>query len=183
MIFIHCQETRLWELTKWSPKRKLLDLLSNSLSSFFKETYRDQFGEFVCRYWGLRVKLDPYYTYPLSSSFWAPILPVQLINLSSQEKDWKDSVPMDFQFLKKVIIFCILVFKLLATNKHLLYNFLAWFPSRFLTVLIHVPVHIALSFHKFLLFPPFPSFLPSLHSQTLICVFLSGFSLSFKVGL
>ena len=30
--------------------------------------------------------------------------------------------------------------------KHLLYNFLAWFPSRFLTVLIHVLVHIALSF-------------------------------------
>jgi len=26
--------------------------LSNSLNSFFKEIYRDQFGEFVCGYWG-----------------------------------------------------------------------------------------------------------------------------------
>ena len=66
--------------------------------------------------------------------------------------------------------------------KHLLYNFLAWFPSHFLTLLIHVLVHIALSFHKFLLFPPFSSFLPSLPSQKLICAFLTGFSLSFKVG-
>ena len=28
-------------------KRKIFDLLSNSLSSFFKEMYGDQFGEFV----------------------------------------------------------------------------------------------------------------------------------------
>ena len=28
-------------------KRKIFDLLSNSLSSFFKETYGDQCGEFV----------------------------------------------------------------------------------------------------------------------------------------
>ena len=45
---------RLWELIKWSTKRKCLDLLSNSLSQFFKEMYGDQFGEFVCWYWGLK---------------------------------------------------------------------------------------------------------------------------------
>ena len=39
---------------KWSPKRKCFDLLSNFLNSFFKEIYRDQFGEFVCGYWGLK---------------------------------------------------------------------------------------------------------------------------------
>ena len=27
---------------------------SNSLNSFFKEIYGDQFGEFVCGYWGLK---------------------------------------------------------------------------------------------------------------------------------
>ena len=53
-ISIHCQEIRLWELIKWSPKRKCFDLLSNSLNSFFKEIYRDQFGEFVCGYWDLK---------------------------------------------------------------------------------------------------------------------------------
>ena len=36
--------------------KKGLDLLSNSLNSFFKEIYGDQFGEFVCGYWGLKVK-------------------------------------------------------------------------------------------------------------------------------
>ena len=45
---------KLWELIKWSHKRKCLDLLSNSLNSFFKEMYRDQFGEFVCGYLGLK---------------------------------------------------------------------------------------------------------------------------------
>ena len=33
---------------------KCFDLLSNSLNSFFKEMFRDQFGEFVCGYWGLK---------------------------------------------------------------------------------------------------------------------------------
>ena len=45
---------KLWELIKWSPKRKCLDLFSNSLNSFFKEMCRDQFGEFVCGYLGLK---------------------------------------------------------------------------------------------------------------------------------
>ena len=54
MISIQCQEIRLCELIKWSPKRKCLDLLSNSLNSFFKEMYGDQFGEFMCGYWDLR---------------------------------------------------------------------------------------------------------------------------------
>ena len=54
MISVQCQETRLWELIKWSSKRKCFDLLSNSLNSFFKEIYRDQFGEFICGYWGLK---------------------------------------------------------------------------------------------------------------------------------
>ena len=48
MISIECQAIRLWELIKWSPKGKCLDLLSNSLDLFLKEMYRDQFGEFVC---------------------------------------------------------------------------------------------------------------------------------------
>ena len=45
---------KLWELIKGSPERKCLDLLSNSLNSFFKEMYGDQFGEFVSGYWGLK---------------------------------------------------------------------------------------------------------------------------------
>ena len=45
---------KLWELIKWSPKKKCLDLLSNSLNSFFKEMYGDQFGELLCGYWGLK---------------------------------------------------------------------------------------------------------------------------------
>ena len=35
---------------KWSPKRKCLDLLSNSLNTFFKEMYGDQFGEYLFLY-------------------------------------------------------------------------------------------------------------------------------------
>ena len=54
MIPIQCQEVRLWELIKWSPKRKCFDLLSNSLDSFFKELYRDHWGEFVWGYWDLK---------------------------------------------------------------------------------------------------------------------------------
>ena len=54
MIPIHCQEIRLWELIKWSPKRKCFDLSSNSLNTFFKEIYRDQLGELVSGYWGLK---------------------------------------------------------------------------------------------------------------------------------
>ena len=42
------------ELIKWSPKKKCLDLLSNSLNSFFNEMYGDQFGELVCGYLGLK---------------------------------------------------------------------------------------------------------------------------------
>ena len=48
------QKKKLWELIKWSPKRKCFVLLSNSLNSFFKEIYRDEFGEFVCGYWDLK---------------------------------------------------------------------------------------------------------------------------------
>ena len=53
-ISIHCQEIRLWRVIKWSPKRKCLDHLSNSLNTFFKEMSGDQFGEFVCGYWGFK---------------------------------------------------------------------------------------------------------------------------------
>ena len=35
-------------------KRKIFDLLSNSLNSFFTEMYGDQSGEFGCGYWGLK---------------------------------------------------------------------------------------------------------------------------------
>ena len=53
-ISIHCQEKRLWELLKWSPKRKCLDLLLNSFNNFLQEMYGDLFGEFVFGYWGLK---------------------------------------------------------------------------------------------------------------------------------
>ena len=33
---------------------KCLDLLQDSLNTFFMEMYRDQFGEFVCGYWDLK---------------------------------------------------------------------------------------------------------------------------------
>ena len=52
---IHTLSTeKLWQLIKWSPKKKYLDLLSNSLNSFFQEMYGDQFGELACGYWGLK---------------------------------------------------------------------------------------------------------------------------------
>ena len=35
-------------------ERKIFDLLSNSLNSFFKEMFGDQFGEFVSGYQGLK---------------------------------------------------------------------------------------------------------------------------------
>ena len=35
-------------------KRKIFDLLSNSLNSFFKEMYGDQFVEFVSGYRGFK---------------------------------------------------------------------------------------------------------------------------------
>ena len=41
-------------INKRSPKGKCLDLLSNSLNSFMKEMYGDQFGEIICGYWGLK---------------------------------------------------------------------------------------------------------------------------------
>ena len=39
---------------KCAATRKCFDLLSNSLNKFFKEMYGDQFGEFVCGYWGVK---------------------------------------------------------------------------------------------------------------------------------
>ena len=52
---IHTYQVKwLWELIKCSPKRKYLDRLSNSLNLFWKDMYGDQFGEFVCGYWGLK---------------------------------------------------------------------------------------------------------------------------------
>ena len=41
-------------INKMTTEEKCFDLLSNSLNSFFKEIYRDQFGEFVCGYWDLK---------------------------------------------------------------------------------------------------------------------------------
>ena len=38
-------------------KEKCFDFVSNSLNSSYKEIYRDQFGEFVCGYWDLRVNV------------------------------------------------------------------------------------------------------------------------------
>ena len=45
---------RIKKIITYEEIRKYFDLLSNSLNSFIKEMYRDQFGEFVCGYWGLK---------------------------------------------------------------------------------------------------------------------------------
>ena len=45
---------KIVRINKWSSKRKCLDLLSNSLNTFFNKMYREQFGEFLCVYWGLK---------------------------------------------------------------------------------------------------------------------------------
>ena len=41
--------------------RKCLDLLSDSLNTFFKEMYGDQFGEFVSGYWDLKGQQESMY--------------------------------------------------------------------------------------------------------------------------
>ena len=41
-------------INKMITKRKIFDLLSNSLNLFFTEMCGDQSGEFVCGYWGLK---------------------------------------------------------------------------------------------------------------------------------
>ena len=54
-ISIDCQEISLWELIKWSSKRNYVLSFYQILNTyFFKEIYRDQFGEFVWGYWGLK---------------------------------------------------------------------------------------------------------------------------------
>ena len=54
-ISIDYQEISLWELIKWSSKRKYVLIFYQILNTyFFKEIYRDQFGEFVWGYWGLK---------------------------------------------------------------------------------------------------------------------------------
>ena len=45
---------RIKKIITYEEIRKYFDLLSNSLNSFIKEMYRDQFREFVCGYWGLK---------------------------------------------------------------------------------------------------------------------------------
>ena len=35
-----------------------MPFFSNSLNSFFKEIYGEQFGEFVCGYWGLKGEVN-----------------------------------------------------------------------------------------------------------------------------
>ena len=41
-------------IIKMISKRRIFDLLTNSLNSFFKEMYGDQLEEFVCGYWDLK---------------------------------------------------------------------------------------------------------------------------------
>ena len=41
-------------IKKMITKEKYLDRIPNSLNSFFKEMYGDQFGELVCGYWDLK---------------------------------------------------------------------------------------------------------------------------------
>ena len=60
-------------------KRKCLDLLSNSLNTFFKKMYRDQFGEFVCGYWGLKDYIQMnFLTNNPGHSSWGDILNTKL---------------------------------------------------------------------------------------------------------
>ena len=70
-ISIPCQEIRLWELMKWSLKRKCFDLLSNSLNSLCKEIYRDQFGELVCGFWGFKGLIQIGLLWQLVTGNWA----------------------------------------------------------------------------------------------------------------
>ena len=54
-ISIDYLEISLWELIKWSSKRNYVLIFYQILNTyFFKEIYRDQFGEFVWGYWGLK---------------------------------------------------------------------------------------------------------------------------------
>ena len=45
-------------INKMNTNRKIFDLLPNTLNSFFKEMYGDQFGEFVCGYWDFKAGFD-----------------------------------------------------------------------------------------------------------------------------
>ena len=45
---------KVMRINKMITKKKCLDLLSNSLNTFSKKMYRNQFGEFVCGYSGLK---------------------------------------------------------------------------------------------------------------------------------
>ena len=45
---------KVMRINKMITWEKCFDLLTNSLNRFFKEMYRDQFGEFVFVYWGLK---------------------------------------------------------------------------------------------------------------------------------
>ena len=44
----------IMRVNKMITKEKCFDLLSNSLNYFFKEMYEGQYGEFICRYRGLK---------------------------------------------------------------------------------------------------------------------------------
>ena len=54
IMSIHCQEIKLWEFIKWSPKGKMPWSFIKSSRVILKKIYGDQFGEFVCGYWGLK---------------------------------------------------------------------------------------------------------------------------------
>ena len=52
---VHCLERdKVMTMNKTISWEKCFDLLSNSLNTFFKEMYRDQFGEFVFDWLGLK---------------------------------------------------------------------------------------------------------------------------------
>ena len=55
-ISIDCQEIWFMRINELiiHIRKKCFDLSSNSLNLFFNKMYRDQFGEFVCGYWGLK---------------------------------------------------------------------------------------------------------------------------------
>ena len=59
-------------IDKMITKGKCSDSFSNSPDEFSKQMYRDQFGEFVCRYWGLILassKENPRIQIPFASPF------------------------------------------------------------------------------------------------------------------
>ena len=81
-VSLHNQKKSLWEFVKWSLKEKCFDLLSNSLNLFFMEMYRDQFGEFVCGYWGLKGFKGACNDGIVNKVYWSELNSSRILNLA-----------------------------------------------------------------------------------------------------